>query len=231
MFELINAWTQTTLGMIHALSIAKGVQMGNMNRLGENVVAAFSWIPSNIGFISSVPTRAPESKSFSLSGKNEDDIFNRVARNSCELLFTDLVVLLDVYMEILLKNKKIEPKRFPSGRIEQFIISAKYDWAKRGVQEMVVIRNCLVHSAGNWSKGAADQIQSICGNRPTVGDKVCVGFDDLFRYKRAVRTFLGEANRCNRPTNARSANYTHSTATTYAPPSPPVRVRSRMAVG
>ena len=68
------------------------------------------------------------------------------------------------------------------------------EWARRGVLELNVIRNCFVHNDGRWSTRGLKDIGSFVTNLTAKdGDLVEVNYEDVFRYKRAVRTLLNQA--------------------------------------
>lgn len=65
------------------------------------------------------------------------------------------------------------------------------EWAKQGCLELIAARNVLTHARGRWNKKSI-AIVSFVNPAPNVGDELIIGFPMLFRYRKAMRTFLNE---------------------------------------
>ena len=62
---------------------------------------------------------------------------------------------------------------------------------------MRCIRNVLIHSNGKWNQKTLQEMQMYVSDPITItaGTKVSLRFEDLFLYRRAVRTFVNKATK------------------------------------
>ena len=66
---------------------------------------------------------------------------------------------------------------------------------KKAVQQLRCIRNSLVHNNGKWSQRSVNDIKNYVSADIKIidGDEISLCFEDIFRFKRAVRTFVNNA--------------------------------------
>jgi hypothetical protein len=83
---------------------------------------------------------------------------------------------------------------FPQSKIEQLkpYLASEFEWAAQGCLELVACRNVLTHSSGYWNAKTIAIVRHFVVPIPKEGDKLIVGMPMLFRYRKAIRTFLNE---------------------------------------
>lgn len=117
--------------------------------------------------------------------------------NLLSLLLVDLAALTDELLTSIMTTKGKKPENFPflSNKAKAVTCAAEQEWARRGVLELNIIRNCFVHNDGKWSSRGLKDIGAVVTNLAAKdGDPVTVNYEDVFRYKRAVRTLLNQAD-------------------------------------
>ena len=60
--------------------------------------------------------------------------------------------------------------------------------------ELIAARNVLTHAAGVWNAKSVAIVRPFVVPVPNVGDKLTIGIPMLFRYRKAIRTFLNEVS-------------------------------------
>ncbi|MNR62115.1 hypothetical protein D3C85_1840440 [compost metagenome] len=58
--------------------------------------------------------------------------------------------------------------------------------------ELCAIRNAVVHNGGQINKAVIDTLEKAGVGDARLGHGVSLSFGDLFRYRRALRTVIGE---------------------------------------
>ncbi|MNG07740.1 hypothetical protein D3C84_910560 [compost metagenome] len=124
------------------------------------------------------------------------NVVSNLKANLLSLLLVDLAALTDELLTSIMttKGKKLEDFPFLSNKAKAVTCATEQEWARRGVLELNVIRNCFVHNDGKWSSRGLKDIGAVVTNITAQdGDPVTVNYEDIFRYKRAVRTLLNQA--------------------------------------
>ncbi len=192
--NLMLQWSQTVYGIAHSLHIANSIKFGNLTALIESLSAAEQWNQSNLGFTSSLPMKEFKEGSINLDGKDHVEVFRVLSENIVEILFVNLAVLADECMGQLINEAGVFPPNYLTNKAEwvKSKIDGKYEWAANGMLELCAIRNALVHNGGNINESVIDILEKAGVNDARIGYKVSLSFGDLFRYRRALRTVIGE---------------------------------------
>jgi len=187
-------WSQTVYGVAHALHVARSINFGNLNTIIESLRAAEAWNPSVLGFESNVPAKSFVDGSVKLDGDDHQQVFARLAENIVDVLFVSLAVQADVVIGYLIEKTGQKAPDFLFSKIEwtKSRISEKQKWAINGLFEVVALRNALVHGAGSWSETTVQQLRKAGIEDVDTSARVSLSFGDLFRYRRALRTVVGE---------------------------------------
>jgi hypothetical protein len=188
-------WTKTTYVLVHSISITKSIRLGNTKYLEDSINDSFKWKLSSIGINSNVPIQSFRKGSVKFNDDDENVLINGMVENVADFLFINLITILDEEVKQASANKGFRVKPYLSGNIKYFTINPKYKWALDGVLEAYEIRNCLIHNSGKWSQKSIDKLKKIVNPLPVLNSKIEIGYQDLFRYKRAVRTIIGEVNK------------------------------------
>lgn len=194
----VRAWSQAMYGTVHALRLMRAVDLGNLKKIGYSVQESLTWIRSDIGFESVVPDRELNPENISLDGVDEDEVFEKLARAVARMLLVSLASLLDECLAEALSARGHNPDGHIGGKLEQVRahlppqILSDSEWALAGARELITLRNVLVHAGGFWDERCVGALRGD-GKKPAINDALSVGFADVLRYKRAVRTLLGEA--------------------------------------
>ena len=187
-------WSQTVYGIAHSLHIADSVKLGNLTTLVTSLNAAEGWNRSDPGFTSSLPAKQFKDGSINLDGKDYNEIFQNLSENIVRILFVNLAVLADECLGQLISNAGVQPPNYLTSKVEwaKSRIDAKYDWAANGMLELCALRNALVHNGGRLNDSTVAILESAGVTDATSGHEVSLSFGDLFRYRRALRTTIGE---------------------------------------
>jgi len=123
------------------------------------------------------------------------------------MLVMDLTVILDEMASESLGFLGHDSKnyRFPQSKIEKLskFIRNNYQWSANGCLELIAVRNALTHNNGKWNSESIKIIAKFVSPAPDEGDLLIVGFPMLFRYRKAIRTFLNEVQHGSRSGTAR----------------------------
>lgn len=194
--QTLARWSQTVYGLVHAVTISSRLDLGNINRIGASVTDSFSWLPRQDQFDSNVEHRPYKEDNFRLEDGDVKNVVSNLRANLLSLLIVDLAALTDELLSTIMaaKGKKIEDFPFFSSKARAVTCAPEQEWARRGVLELNVIRNCFVHNDGKWNSRGLRDIGTIVQNLTAKeGDPVTINYEDVFRYKRAVRTLLNQA--------------------------------------
>ena len=200
----IRTWSQAMYGIVHALRLMRAVDLGNIKKVGYSMQESLNWVQSDLGFQSSIPDRDLNIGSFDLDGETETAIFGKLAASVAGTLVVSLTSLLDECLAEVLSARGHNPDGVTGGKLAQLRahlpaeVVRENEWAMIGARELVTLRNVLVHCGGIWNDRTVKDLpqsddESGPSPRPAVGDVLSVGFGDVLRYKRAVRTLLNEA--------------------------------------
>ena len=148
---------------------------------------------SNLGFNSGVARRSLRRDSIRLDGENETQVFKLTSQCLINIYFIHLVTILEAAI--------CEKFGLPTGDLKNSIdslqVDTHYEWSKKAVHQMRCIRNALVHANGKWNSDTLRAIQAYVSEPITIdeGTKISLCFEDLFSYRRAVRTFVNKATK------------------------------------
>jgi hypothetical protein len=197
--QALVRWSQTAYGLIHSINIGSKIDLGNINRIGKSITESFNWLPREDQFSSKVGHRPYKEDDFRLDDEDVHDIITYLKENLLFLLLVNLATLTDELLSSIMVKYGVNVEKYPYLRkkAEAVVCGPKQEWARFGVLELNIIRNCLVHNEGKWSDRALKDITSIVEGKPiaTVGNPVTINYEDVFRYKRAVRTLLNQAEK------------------------------------
>ncbi|KRG58711.1 hypothetical protein ABB25_06015 [Stenotrophomonas koreensis] len=187
-------WSQTVYGVAHSLHLANSIKLGNLTTLIESLSAAERWNQSDLGFTSSLPTKDFRDGSINLDGKDHGEVFGILSENIVKILFVNLAVLADECLNQLITEAGATPPNYLTSKVEwvKSKIDAKYEWAANGMLELCALRNAVVHNGGKINKSVVDILQKAGVGDAKLGHEVSLSFSDLFRYRRALRTVIGE---------------------------------------
>lgn len=183
-------------GLIHAVKLSSAMGLGNIHRLDESIDASLQWVVGPKQFSSHVEDRMLDGRRIRMDDGDVDEISDSLKKNLLQFLLIDLASLADELLaEILtMANKCREDYRYLRNKVNAVVCKSREEWAQKGVLELNILRNCIVHSNARWNDEALAEIRSICGSvSATSGDPLTLNYGDIFRYKRAVRTLLNQA--------------------------------------
>lgn len=192
--EEILKWSQTVYGVAHSLSIARSLNLGNLSTLIDSLRSAESWNPSKLGFASCLPVKEFEDGSIKLYGDNHDEIFLRISESIVKILFINFAVVSDACLNHLIFQAGATPGNFLVNKVEwaKSKIDPKFHWAANGMFELAAIRNALVHNNGRWNDSSIRILKQAGISEVDTNVAISLSFGDLFRYRRAFRTLIGE---------------------------------------
>jgi len=187
-------WSQTVYGIAHSLHIAHSLQLGNLTTLIASLSAAEKWNESDLGFESCLPEKEFREGSINLDGRDHEEVFTVLSGNIVKVLFVSLTVIADECLSHLIGLAGVEPPNYLTGKAEwvKSRLDPKYEWAANGLLEMCAIRNAIVHSGSRINSSVIAVLEKANVNSPRNGHEIRLSFGDLFRYRRALRTVLGE---------------------------------------
>lgn len=187
-------WSQTVYGVAQSLHIARSVKLGNLTDLVDTLSDAERWNKSSLGFSSILPSRDFREGSINLDGRDHEEVFEILSENIVKFLFVNLAVFADECLGQLINDAGVTPPNFLTSKIEwvKSRIDVKYEWAANGLLEFAAIRNTIVHGEGRLNDNSIEILgkAGVCDAIPDY--KISLSFGDLFRYRRALRTVMGE---------------------------------------
>jgi hypothetical protein len=192
-WERVNAWTLTLYTLIQSLHVARKVQFGDLAALEAHIIDARAWSPMESSY-ASILLDHPFGKSRITFRRDPEKHFEDTVAQFIQMLAQDLVVIFDAMMDGILASRGEAAGRFPQSKVEKLAthLDPKHDWARQGCLELIAARNVLTHSGGLWNKKSITIVSSFVKPPPAVGEKLQIGFPMLFRYRKAMRTFLNE---------------------------------------
>lgn len=200
-------WTQVTYGLIQAVDLCDRLDFGNLTGLEAAVDSARAWSPSALGFDSAATRRQVRRNSIGVGAGQTEKLLAATKRSTIEILLIETVAVTEVLLTDLLVERKVGKRRPRTldealRQLEEALKPrenfAKHAWAISAAHELRIVRNVLVHAAGTWSARTVNDFKRALGPArppPTAGDRLSVGVDDLFAYRRAARTLLNAAAR------------------------------------
>jgi hypothetical protein len=188
------SWTRSLYALIQALVIAKKLDFGRLDELPDAVKEAGTWVEPDCSYNSVLLAnkRKPRGLSFR---RDPADHFDDVAKQLVSMLIQDLVTILDDQMIQLLDRANLKSGGYPRTKVLTLsaYVPTKHAWAAQGCLELIACRNVLTHGGSRWNQLTVDHIKSFIAPPPAVGDSLSVGFSMLFRFRKAIRTFVNEA--------------------------------------
>jgi len=132
--------------------------------------------------------------SINLDGKEHEEVFGILSENIVKILFVNLAVLADECLAKLIAEAGVSPPNYLTSKAEwvKSKIDEKYAWAANGVLELCALRNAVVHNEGKINESANEILIKAGVHDAKLTHNVCLSFGDLFRYRRALRTVIGE---------------------------------------
>ena len=148
----------------------------------------------NHPYLSAIETSEFSAKDFSLNDEKVHNIVKQAKNGIINLLVIGLCDLLD---ECLSGKIEMDSSKNLCKRIEEVHLDKKYEWSAKGVHELRIIRNCIVHNKCLFSKTAIQELKKYVDKDSNAieNKKVYLCFEDIFRFRRAVRTFINEAKK------------------------------------
>lgn len=192
----LNRWSQTAYGLVHSVTISSRLDLGNINRIGDSISESFGWFPRQDQFESNVEHRPSKENDFRLNDGDIKAVVSNLKTNLLSFLLIDLATLTDELLSSIMtvKGAKPEKYRYLRDKTKAVRCAPEQKWAQQGVLELNVLRNCFVHNDGKWSSRGLKDIGAVVENLTAKeGDPITVNYEDVFRYKRAVRTLLNQA--------------------------------------
>lgn len=192
-WDRVNTWTTTLYALIHSLRLARAIEFGNLPGLKKSILEAAAWIPQPASY-NSVLLSQPFGKSAVTFRRDPNAHFEAIVGQVICMLVQDLVVILDQMMDDVLKARGENAGDYPASKVQKLAthLDLQYKWAEEGCFELIAVRNVLTHADGRWNSKSIQLVSSFVAPPPAVGDKLTIGFPMLFRYRKAVRTFLNE---------------------------------------
>jgi hypothetical protein len=192
MKEALKAWTHSAYGILRAIWIARSSRFEETGRLSQILAELCQQVPSDLGFVSNVSILALTPGSIRTDADTEKIIGERATQAAVNLLLINLVVVFDEIGGARLKKAGHTPPKMPGDKAKWLRenLPERDAWAAKGVTELVAIRNAIVHAQASWSGRAVKMLKLAGVDAPPIGTPLRPGVDDLFRYKRAVRTAL-----------------------------------------
>lgn len=192
-WDRVNVWTNTLYTLIHSLNLSKQIYFGNLSTIAESVTNAGKWLTPECSY-QSVLIVHPFGNSRVTFRRDPNKHFDEIANQLLKMLIQDLVVILDEMMSEVILARSLPAPNYPQSKIAQLkrYLPAKYEWAAFGCLELVAARNVLTHNGGRWNAKSIAIVSPFISPAPTSGEKLMIGLPMLFRYRKAMRTFLNE---------------------------------------
>ena len=189
----VNVWTRTLYTLVHSLHMAKQVDFGDKSSLNERFRDATSWISPVCSYSTTLLPSHTNNKRLEFR-KDPSMHFDEISGQIVKMLVQDLTVIFDEMMADAMVKLNFNPAGFPQSKVEKLstLLHADYEWSKKGCLELIAVRNSLCHANGRWNTKSLNLISSFINPIPAAGDEIIVGFEMLFNYRKAIRTFLNE---------------------------------------
>lgn len=195
-WDRVNVWTNTLYTLIHSIYIAKQIDFGNLTQIPNSIVTAGSWTVPPCSYDSILANR-PFGKNSPTFRRDPNKHFPEITEQIVKMLIQDLTVILDEMMTEALIAHQLAAGPFPQSKIQKLAtrLQPQYDWSRQGCLELVAVRNVLTHANGHWNAKAIAIVSPFLASAPKAGDPLKVGFQMLFQYRKAMRTFLNETSK------------------------------------
>ncbi|MGI3128175.1 hypothetical protein [Nitratireductor sp. PBL-C9] len=192
-WDRVNVWTNTLYTLIHSLSLAKEQSFGELDTLADRIKEAKTWLPTGWSY-NSVLAAQPMGQKTVIFRRDPNEHFESIAGQVIQMLIQDLVVILDGMMDDILAARGERGGGFPQSKVEKLAthLDPKFEWAKHGCLELIAARNVMCHASSRWNRKSIEVIRAFVYPPPNDGDQLQLGFEALFQFRKAMRTFLNE---------------------------------------
>jgi hypothetical protein len=189
----LRRWSQSAYRLLHAAEKLRNTGFKDPNSVQQSISRLVARYPSQVGFTSGMHEKSFKEGSIKLSLPYKQNSPDDPISFLLAMLIADLVVLFDDVASTQLADKKISCDTAPGGKAT--LLKSRFQeeqkWAAKGVIELISIRNAIVHNNSIWNeKALAELVVADVSELPKAGSQLRLGIDDLFRYRRAVRTTL-----------------------------------------
>jgi len=195
-WQRVNSWTSTLYTILYALEQAKNDGFSKKDELTATVHSCATWVYPVCSFSS--PLLDEDFGNSVITFRRDPTAhFNSNAQNIVKMLLQDLVVIFDEMMTEALSELSVGAGDFPQSKVEKLytFVEPEYEWSRDACLEMIAVRNVLCHSGGRWNDRSIKIVDGFVNPPPNPGDQLQIGTPMLFRYRKAVRTFLNEVKK------------------------------------
>jgi hypothetical protein len=181
------------------------IRFGNLTYLNESVADGAIWITPECSY-NSVLIQHEFGGDTPRFRRDPNTYFGDVSRQILKMLVQDLTVILDEMLSEALQENGLIAGKYPQSKVEKLagLLKDKHKWSAQGCLELIAARNVLTHAGGRWNQESIRIVVRFLSNPPNPGEKLSVGFPVLFRYRKALRTFLNEVTPNPRKASART---------------------------
>lgn len=189
----VYVWTRTLYTIVHSLHMAKEMGFGDLKSLDERVRDANGWILPVCSYATTLLPTKTNNKKLEFR-RDPHEYFSEISGQLIKMLIQDLTVIFDEMMGDALVKLELTAGDMPQSKVEKLstLLDEEYSWSKQGCLELIAVRNSLCHANGHWNEKSLRIISGIVSPLPEIGDEVIVGFEMLFNYRKAMRTFLNQ---------------------------------------
>lgn len=189
----VYVWTRTLYAVVHSLHMAKEISFGELESLDRRFREANGWVSPICSYSTTLLPSKTKNKKLTFR-RDPDEYFVEISSQLIKMLIQDLTVIFDEMMGDALKKLKLQAGDLPQSRVEKLatLLSPEYKWSEQGCLELIAVRNSLCHANGCWNKKSLKIISGFVSPLPQIGEEIIVGFEMLFNYRKAMRTFLNQ---------------------------------------
>ena len=190
-------WTWTTYSLVHAVSIADKLQLGNTHTLEQSLRDAEKWTSPQLGFSPAADQRQLDSGSIEISQAQLPEILDTLRAGTFTALLVGTASVVEVILGDMIEwdtgsrptslSRLLEAAEGTTGQLSS---NGALRWAFVSLHGFRVLRNCVVHAAAQWSNSAIADLGRFTKVTATAGTPVIIGIDDILRYRRASRSLL-----------------------------------------
>ena len=193
-YERFNIWSTTLYTLIQSLHVAKSIHFGDKTRLDENCRETAAWVATECSFNSLTLSREPGRRRL-VFRRDPTKHFDESCSNVIRMLMQDLVVIFDQLMDECLAARHEKAGDYAISKIEKLSkhVDPKFQWSTQHCLECIAVRNVLTHGQGSWNQRSIAIVSKFIAEPPKNGDTLTIGFGMLFRYRKAIRTFVNQA--------------------------------------
>ncbi len=192
-WDRVNSWTSTFYTLIRSLDLAKRYHFSTLEPLEAVVLETKSWTPDEASY-GSVLLAHPFGRGPMNIRRDPDKYFQQIVAQLVQMLAQDLVVIFDEMMDDILAARGDTAGTFPQSKVQKLAkyLDVKYEWSRQGCLELIAVRNVLAHAGGRWNARSIAIVSTFVNPVPAEGEALRIGIPMLFRYRKAMRTFLNQ---------------------------------------